>query len=175
MAVYNVQSYRDLPLMVYHIQTKFRDELRPRAGLLRVREFTMKDLYSLDADEEGLDRSYNKMLQAYHNIYARCGLPALLVEADSGAIGGKDSHEFTVINESGEDEVIYCPDCKYTANTDKAQSIKDKAGSGELLAIAEVETPGLASLRSFLDQTGPRQGRPEFPVVLAARGLDFDP
>lgn len=153
MAVYNVQSYRDLPLMVYHIQTKFRDELRPRAGLLRVREFTMKDLYSLDADEEGLDRSYNKMLQAYHNIYARCGLPALLVEADSGAIGGKDSHEFTVINESGEDEVIYCPDCKYTANTDKAQSIKDKAGSGELLTIEEVETPGMTTIEqvaSFL-------------------------
>ncbi|GAI66352.1 unnamed protein product, partial [marine sediment metagenome] len=98
----NVRSYRDLPLLLYHIQTKFRDEPRPRAGLIRVREFTMKDLYSLDADEEGLDQSYNKMLQAYQNIYACCGLPALLVEADSGAIGGKDSHEFMVPTESGE-------------------------------------------------------------------------
>ena len=147
MASYNVQSYRDLPLLVYHIQTKFRDELRPRAGLIRVREFTMKDLYSLDADEEGLDQSYNKMLQAYQNIYARCELPALLVEADSGAIGGKDSHEFTVITESGEDEVIYCPDCKYTANTDKAQSIKSKVESGEPLPIEEVKTPGMTTIK----------------------------
>ncbi|MBA7549909.1 Proline--tRNA ligase [subsurface metagenome] len=146
MASYNVQSYRDLPLLAYHIQTKFRDEPRPRGGLLRVREFTMKDLYSLDADEEGLDQSYNKMLQAYKNIYARCGLPALLVEADSGAIGGKDSHEFMVIIESGEDEVIYCPDCKYAANTDKAQSIKSKVESGELLPIEEVETPGMVTI-----------------------------
>jgi len=146
MASYNVQSYRDLPILIYHIQTKFRDELRPRAGLLRVREFTMKDLYSLDTDEEGLDRSYSKMLQAYQSIYARCGLPVLIVEADSGAIGGKDSHEFTVITESGEDEIIYCPDCKYTANTDKAQSIKDKVESGELLPIAEVATPGITTI-----------------------------
>ncbi|MBA7564146.1 Proline--tRNA ligase [subsurface metagenome] len=146
MASYNVQSYRDLPLLAYHIQTKFRDEPRPRGGLLRVREFTMKDLYSLDADEEGLDQSYNKMLQAYKNIYARCGLPALLVEADSGAIGGKDSHEFMVIIESGEDEVIYCPDCKYAANTDKAQSIKSKIESGELSPIEEVETPGMTTI-----------------------------
>jgi len=142
----NVQSYRDLPLMAYHIQTKFRDELRPRAGLIRVREFTMKDLYSLDVDEEGLDRSYNKMLRAYQNIYTRCGLPALLVEADSGAIGGKDSHEFTVITESGEDEVIYCPDCKYAANLDKAQSIKGKVKGGEPLPVEEVETPGMTSI-----------------------------
>jgi len=146
MASYNVQSYRDLPLLVYHIQTKFRDELRPRAGLIRVREFTMKDLYSLDTDEEGLDQSYNKMLQAYQNIYARCELPALLVEADSGAIGGKDSHEFMVITESGEDEVIYCPDCKYAANSDKAQSIKGKVESGELLPIEEVKTPGMTTI-----------------------------
>jgi len=142
----NVQSYRDLPLMAYHIQTKFRDELRPRAGLIRVREFTMKDLYSLDVDEEGLDRSYNKMLQAYQNIYTRCGLPALLVEADSGAIGGKDSHEFTVITESGEDEVIYCPDCKYAANADKAQSIKGEIKGGEPLPVEEAETPGMTSI-----------------------------
>src|SRR3989304_1710819 len=90
---YNVQSYRDLPLLLYQIQTKLRDEPRPRAGLIRVREFAMKDLYSFDIDEAGLDVSYQKMLQAYRNIYARCGLPAWLVEADSGAIGGKDSPE----------------------------------------------------------------------------------
>jgi len=106
----------------------------------------MKDLYSFDVDEEGLDQSYNKMLQAYQNIYARCGLPALLVEADSGAIGGKDSHEFIVITESGEDEVIYCPDCKYTANTDKAQSIKSEVESSEPLPIEEVATPGMGTI-----------------------------
>ncbi|MDD4876117.1 MAG: proline--tRNA ligase [Dehalococcoidales bacterium] len=148
-----IQSYRDLPMMIYHIQTKFRDELRPRAGLVRVREFTMKDLYSFDIDEEGLDISYNKMLRAYQNIYNRCGLPALLIEADSGAIGGKDSNEFMVIHESGEDEVIYCPHCKYAANAEKAQSIKDKIENGKPLPIEEIATPGMSSIEqvaSFL-------------------------
>jgi prolyl-tRNA synthetase len=119
-----VQSYRELPLLLYQIQTKLRDEPRPRGGLLRVREFIMKDLYSFDADEAGLDESYQKMSQAYSNIYARLGLPALMVEADSGAIGGKDSHEFMVITETGEDEVIYCSNCGYAANVEKAQFAK---------------------------------------------------
>jgi len=142
----NVQSYRDLPLMLYQIQTKFRDEPRPRAGLIRVREFTMKDLYSFDADEDGLDQSYNQMLQAYQNIYRRCGLPTLLVEADSGAIGGKDSHEFMVIAEGGEDEIIYCPACHYAANADKAESIKSKIDIEEPLPWEEVDTPGMATI-----------------------------
>ncbi len=135
---HHVQSYRDLPLLLYQIQTKFRDEPRPRAGLIRVREFTMKDLYSFDTDEEGLNQSYAKMLQAYQNIYEGCGLPTLLVEADSGAIGGKDSHEFMVIAESGEDEIIYCPGCQYTANADKAQSIISKTAGEESLPLEEV-------------------------------------
>lgn len=143
---HNVQSYRDLPLLLYQIQTKFRDEPRSRAGLIRVREFTMKDLYSFDTDEKGLNQSYGKMLQAYHNIYSRCGLPALVVEADSGAIGGKDSHEFMVITESGEDEIIYCPYCKYAANADKAQSIKTEIDSGEPLPLEEVATPGVTTI-----------------------------
>jgi len=142
----NVRSYRDLPQLLYQIQTKFRDEPRPRGGLIRVREFTMKDLYSFDADEEGLDRSYQKMLQAYQNIYTRCGLAAVLVEADSGAIGGKDSHEFMLIAESGEDEIVYCPDCKYTANVEKAQGIKDSIENGESLPLEEVATPGMATI-----------------------------
>jgi len=149
----NVQSYRDLPLLLYHIQTKFRDEPRPRAGLLRVREFTMKDLYSFDTDEDGLNQSYDKMLQAYRNIYARCGLPTLCVEADSGAIGGKESHEFMVIAESGEDEIIYCSNCEHAANIDKAQSIKSKIESEELLPLEEAETPGMTTIEkvsSFL-------------------------
>jgi len=141
-----VQSYRDLPKLLYQIQTKFRDEPRPRGGLIRVREFIMKDLYSFDADEAGLDESYNKMLQAYQNIYDRCGLPTLLVEADSGAIGGKDSHEFMLIAESGEDEVIYCERCKYAANVDKAESVKEKVPPEEPLPLEEVATPGVTTI-----------------------------
>jgi len=143
---YNVQSYRDLPLLLYQIQTKFRDEPRPRAGLMRVREFTMKDLYSFDTDEDGLNQSYAKMLQAYQNIYTRCCLPTLLVEADSGAIGGKDSHEFMVIAENGEDEIIYCPGCHYAANADKAESIISKIEGEEPLPLEEVDTPGMATI-----------------------------
>jgi prolyl-tRNA synthetase len=151
LASHNVQSYRDLPLLLYQIQTKFRDEPRPRAGLIRLREFSMKDLYSFDADEEGLEESYKKMLQAYQNIYTRCGLPSRLVEADSGAIGGKDSHEFMVIAEDGEDEVIYCQKCGYAANVEKAQSVKGEVGGGEPLAKEEVATPGAGSIEEVAD------------------------
>jgi prolyl-tRNA synthetase len=141
-----VQSYRELPLLLYQIQTKLRDEPRPRGGLLRVREFIMKDLYSFDADEAGLDESYQKMCQAYKNIYARLSLPALMVEADSGAIGGKDSHEFMVITETGEDEVIRCSNCDYAANVEKAQFAKtDKttalSKAAKLLPLEEIATP----------------------------------
>jgi len=146
LVTHHVRSYRDLPLLVYQIQTKFRDEPRPRGGLIRVREFGMKDLYSFDVDEAGLDISYNKMLQAYRNIYARCGLPALLIEADSGAIGGKDSHEFMLIAESGEDEIISCAKCQYAANVDKAQSVKNKVDGGAPLPIEEVSTPGMGTI-----------------------------
>ncbi len=142
----NVQSYRDLPQLLYQIQTKFRDEPRPRGGLIRVREFVMKDLYSFDTDDDGLDQSYGKMLQAYENIYTRCGLPTMLVEADSGAIGGKDSHEFMVITETGEDEIIYCDNCKYTANADKAQSVISKIEDETPLPLEEVATPGMFTI-----------------------------
>jgi prolyl-tRNA synthetase len=148
----NVQSYRDLPKLLYQIQTKFRDEPRPRAGLVRVREFIMKDLYSFDSNEPGLTRSYEKMLQAYHNIYHRCGLPTLMVEADSGAIGGKDSHEFMVVAESGEDEIVCCDACKYAANVEKAQSKKNKMKNNEKpLPVKEVHTPGAATIEKIAD------------------------
>lgn len=137
-----LQSYRDLPLLPYQIQTKFRDEPRPRGGLLRVREFSMMDLYSFDADENEADINYRKMIQAYNNIYQRCGLATLMVEADSGAIGGKDSHEFMAITESGEDEVLHCPNCGYAANMEKAQSIKPAGPTEELMPMEEVATPG---------------------------------
>jgi len=136
-----VQSYRELPLLLYQIQTKLRDEPRPRGGLLRVREFIMKDLYSFDADEAGLDESYQKMSQAYTNIYARLSLPTLVVEADSGAIGGKDSHEFIVLTEGGEDEIIHCSNCGYAANAEKAQFAKKKSNAAAPLSLEEIATP----------------------------------
>jgi prolyl-tRNA synthetase len=141
-----VHSYRDLPVLPYQIQTKFRDEPRPRNGLVRAREFSMKDLYSFDVDEAGLDISYDKMLQAYQNIYARCGLPAMVVEADSGAIGGKDSREFMLVAESGEDEIFFCPDCKYAANGEKAESAKERADNGAPRPVEEVATPGMGTI-----------------------------
>ncbi len=154
-----VQSYRELPLLLYQIQTKLRDEPRPRGGLLRVREFIMKDLYSFDADEAGLDESYQKMCQAYKNIYARLGLPALMVEADSGAIGGKDSHEFMVITETGEDEVIRCSSCGYAANAEKAQFAKtDKttvpSKVKNLLPLEALATPETKTIEEVADFVG---------------------
>ncbi len=146
LVAHNVQSYRDLPLLIYQIQTKFRDEPRPRGGLIRVREFDMLDLYSFDIDEAGLDISYGKMLQAYKNIYARCGLTAIIVEADSGAIGGKVSHEFMLIAENGEDTVISCPKCGYTANAEKAQFTKSPAKKEKPLLMEEVATPGMSTI-----------------------------
>ncbi|MGL5514594.1 MAG: proline--tRNA ligase, partial [Sporomusa sp.] len=115
------RSYRQLPLMLYQIQNKDRDEIRPRFGLMRGREFIMKDLYSFDRDEDGLDESYNKMYDAYSRIFTRCGLSFRAVEADSGAIGGSGSHEFMVLAESGEAAIVYCGSCDYAANVEKAE------------------------------------------------------
>ena len=150
----NVQSYRDLPVILYQIQTKFRDELRPRAGLVRVREFDMKDAYSFDADEDSLDRSYQAMAQAYRNIYRRCDLPVLMAEADSGAIGGKDSHEFILATSTGEDTVITCSGCDYTANAEKAVASLTEAQAEPAQPLEEVSTPGIktiAGLAEFLN------------------------
>jgi prolyl-tRNA synthetase len=143
---HNVKSYRDLPLYLYQIQTKFRDEPRPRAGLIRLREFAMKDLYSLDADGEGLEQSYQGMIQAYNNIFTRCGVSAVLVEAESGAIGGKESHEFMMLSESGEDQVIHCPKCGYAANAERASFAKTRLEDEEPLPLEEVATPGVKSI-----------------------------
>ena len=142
----NVQSYRDLPVILYQIQTKFRDEPRPRAGLVRVREFTMKDAYSFNADEDSLEESYQAMAQAYRNVYRRCALPVLMAEADSGAIGGKDSHEFILVTPTGEDTVITCPSCGYTANAEKANGVVPEAPSGHEEPLEEVSTPGMKTI-----------------------------
>ncbi|BCR04022.1 proline--tRNA ligase [Desulfuromonas versatilis] len=116
-----IRSYRQLPLNLYQIQTKFRDEIRPRFGLMRGREFIMKDAYSFDLDEAGADKAYEKMYQAYRRIFERCGLKFRAVEADTGAIGGSFSHEFMVLAESGEDAIVSCDSCEYAANVEKAE------------------------------------------------------
>src|SRR5579872_2053345 len=117
-----INSYRQLPRNFYQIQTKFRDEIRPRFGLMRAKEFVMKDAYSFDATDESAQASYRKMYDAYTRVFQRCGLKAIAVEADTGVMGGKFSHEFMVPAETGENEVVYCEDCHYAANIEKAMS-----------------------------------------------------
>jgi prolyl-tRNA synthetase len=142
----NVQSYRDLPQTLYQIQTKFRDEARPRAGLMRLREFGMKDAYSFNANETSLSESYQRMTQAYRNIYRRCQLPVVMAEADSGAIGGKDSHEFILPVQSGEDTVIICSNCSYAANIEKAAGVYPDLPIESELPLLEVNTPGIKTI-----------------------------
>src|SRR6266487_6533726 len=148
-----VRSYRDLPQMIYQIQTKFRDELRPRGGLLRVREFIMKDLYSFDADAQGMDVSYRKMAEAYRAIFTRCGMRFIVISADSGAIGGKDSQEFIAITEAGEDDAMICTNGDYAANREKAEFVRSELTKEPEAELAEVHTPNCTSiseLASFL-------------------------
>jgi prolyl-tRNA synthetase len=166
----NVQSYRDLPQLLYQIQAKFRDEARPRGGLLRVREFDMKDAYSFDADDEGLARSYDAMVQAYKNIYRRCGLPAVQVEADSGAIGGKDSHEFILATESGEDVMLLCPGCGYSANAERAESVKPPRDEELPLPLSEVHTPGVKTIEDLAAFLGIPRSRTLKAVFYASDG-----
>jgi prolyl-tRNA synthetase len=165
-----VQSYRDLPLLPYQIQNKFRDEPRPRGGLLRVREFIMKDLYSFDLNEASLEISYQKMIQAYRNIYYRCGLPSIMVEADSGAIGGKASHEFMLIADTGEDEIIYCSNCDYAANIEKAQSVKPKLDINPPLPVEEISTPNIKTIEEVADFVGIPQSHTLKAVFYSAAG-----
>jgi len=149
-----VQSYRDLPLLLYQIQNKFRDEPRPRGGLLRVREFIMKDLYSFHVDEADLDRTYEEMIQAYRKVYTRCGLPAVMVEADSGAIGGKESHEFMLIASTGEDGIVHCADCSYAANLEKAESSKPKFEKKPPMPLEEIPTPNIKTIEEVANFVG---------------------
>jgi len=153
----DVKTYRQLPCNLYQIQTKFRDEVRPRFGVMRCREFGMKDAYSFDADEAGAQISYEKMFAAYNNIFRRCGLIFRPVEADSGSIGGKYSHEFMVIAESGEDAMVFCEKCAYAANLEKAEVAQPKKKSTtqkEWLPLKKVHTPKVRTIEevsSFLN------------------------
>ena len=143
-----VSSYRQLPLNLYQIQHKYRDEARPRFGLMRSREFIMKDAYSFDKDQEGLDKSYDDMYDAYTRIFTRCGLTFRPVEADSGAIGGNASHEFTALSEVGESDIAYCENCSMAANVEKA-ACRDAEPSPEseaMLELQEVYTPGTKTI-----------------------------
>ncbi len=119
-----VESYRDLPQLIYHISKKFRDEARPRGGMLRLREFIMKDAYSMHISEKSLDEFYPSMVQAYHNIFNRCGIEVIAVSADVGAMGGKSSHEFVIAHEQGEDLFIQCDTCGYSANVEAAVFVR---------------------------------------------------
>lgn len=141
-----VNSYKQLPLLLYQIQNKYRDERRPRFGLMRGREFIMKDLYSFDKDVEGMKISYKKMYDAYVNIFTRCGLEFRAVEADSGAIGGKTSHEFMVLAQNGEAEIVYCSNCEYAANVEKAEAYPEILPKEELKAMEKVYTPGAKTI-----------------------------
>ena len=136
-----IKSYKQLPLNLYQIQTKYRDETRPRFGVMRSREFIMKDAYSFDKDQAGLDIAFDKMHDAYVKIFNRCGLDAKCVEADSGAIGGSNSAEFMVKSEVGEDDVVFCTECNYAANIEKAEAKAEIAEAEELVAMERVSTP----------------------------------
>lgn len=144
-----IRSYRDMPVNLYHIQTKFRDEIRPRFGLMRCREFIMKDAYTFDIDEEGADKSYRNMYQAYEKIFKRCGLRFTAVEADSGTIGGSYSHEFMVLAETGEDAIVHCEKCGYAANTEKAElapTVEAQVMDSEAPAFSKVLTENMKTV-----------------------------
>jgi prolyl-tRNA synthetase len=148
-----IHSYRQLPLLLYHIQTKWRDDPRPRAGLIRAREFTMLDSYSIDRDDDGLDQQYRAHYQAYFKIFHRCGLSVIAVKSDVGMMGGKMAHEFMYLNPIGEDKILICENCGYTANSQVARILKPSPLKEEPLPLDKIATPGahsIASLSEFL-------------------------
>jgi prolyl-tRNA synthetase len=147
----NLHSYRDLPINLYQIQTKFRDEIRPRFGLMRGREFIMKDGYSFDATESGAEETYKKMNVAYHKIFSRCGLKFRAVDADSGSIGGSFSHEFMVLADTGEDTIVTCRNCSYAANMEMAQAAISPSDNAEMKDLAKIDTPGKRQVVAVCD------------------------
>lgn len=152
----DITSHRQLPVNLYQIQTKYRDEARPRFGLMRSREFIMKDAYSFDKDDAGLDESYKKMFNAYEKIFKRCGLACRPVEADSGAIGGSNSHEFTAISEVGESEIAYCEACDMAATLERAETL-DASPTGtenDFLPLEDVHTPDSKTIEEVAKYLG---------------------
>ncbi|HQZ99197.1 MAG TPA: proline--tRNA ligase [Thermoflexales bacterium] len=154
LAASEIKSYRQLPQMVYHLQTKFRDDPRPRAGLIRVREFTMKDSYSLDVDQAGLDAQYQAHYAAYFRIFARCGLPVIAVGSDVGMMGGSGAHEYMFLTEIGEDTLVLCDACGYAANKQVAAFAKSIGQSEEAKPMEKVSTPGTKTIESLAQFLG---------------------
>jgi len=168
-----IHSYRQLPQLVYHLQTKFRDDPRPRAGLIRVREFTMKDSYSLDADWEGLDRQYENHYQAYFRIFNRCGLPVIAVQSDTGMMGGKLAHEYMFLTPIGEDTLLLCDACGFSANRQVATMHKSLPASEDLLPVEPVATPDCKSiddLATFLGVPAARTAKAVFMMATIPDG-----
>ncbi len=178
-------SYRDLPLTLYQIQTKFRDEARPRGGLVRVKEFTMKDAYSFDLTDDDLSTSYQTMFDSYEKIFSRCGVPVVPVDADSGAIGGKGSQEFIFLSENGEDTIAQCDNCSYAANLEKAEFLRENFSEEPMLGLEKIETPNSTTIAELSASLGienrqtakavmymaiPHNGGSEIPILSIVRG-----
>lgn len=155
----DISSYRQLPENLYQIQTKYRDEARPRFGLMRSREFIMKDAYSFDRDEEGLDKSYEDMYAAYEKIFDRCGLKYRAVDADTGAMGGSNSHEFTALSEVGESQIAYCEKCHMAATVERAETVDAKPDDEEMRPLEEVSTPDMKTIEDVAAYLGLNKDR----------------
>lgn len=175
LARHEVQSYKQLPLLVYHIQTKWRDDPRPRAGLIRVREFTMKDSYSLDKDEEGLDQQYRAHYQAYFNIFHRSGIPVIAVKSDVGMMGGSLAHEYMYLTPAGEDTLLISDECGYSANRQIARFRKPEAAQeqvAELDKVATPETSTIEALAKLLEVPKAKTAKAVFMVAKFREGDD---
>jgi prolyl-tRNA synthetase len=171
-----IHSYRQLPQLIYHIQTKFRDDPRPRAGLIRVREFTMKDSYTLDADEAGLDKQYRAHYQAYFNIFHRCGLPVLSIRSDVGMMGGSMAHEFMYLTSIGEDTLVLCDACGYRANRQVARFKKTVPPKEEPKPVEKVATPNASTIEelgNFLNIPAAKTAKAMFMIATVSEN-DLD-
>jgi len=168
-----IQSYKQLPKLVYQIQTKWRDDPRPRAGLIRVREFWMKDSYSLDKDEAGLDAQYRSHYQAYFNIFNKCALPVISVKSDVGMMGGSLAHEYMYLTPIGEDTLLLCDNCGYSANRQNATFVKTEAEAEDTKEIEKVETPGVTTIEAlaeFLNIPESKTAKAVFMVATVSEG-----
>jgi prolyl-tRNA synthetase len=163
-----VRSYKQMPLLIYHLQTKWRDEPRPRAGLIRVREFTMKDSYSIDVDWEGLDRQYRAHYQAYFNIFNRCGLPTIAVQSDVGMMGGTGAHEYMYLTAHGEDTLLLCDHCGYSANRQIARFRREDVPAEAPAELEKVSTPQVKTIDALSEFLGVPKAKTAKAVFLVA-------
>ncbi len=170
----NISSYRQLPVSLYQIQTKYRDEARPRFGLIRSREFIMKDCYSFDRDEAGLDKSYKDMYDAYSKVFDRCGLVYRPVEADSGAIGGNNSHEFCALSEVGESEIVYCEKCSMAATAERAAFRDEPNPVEDEKPLEKVYTPGTKSIEEVASFLGIEQKKTIKALLFSVLDVEAD-